>query len=151
MPKAEELVRACVLAGYTKIHLDASMSLADDNGLPADEVISQRAAALCRLAEQAYATLPADSPAPLYVIGTEVPIPGGELAGSQAPEVTRVEDLKRTLEVTKRCFAENGLNAAWERVIAVVVQPGAEFGDATVFDYKPEKTRALSQFLEKSW
>ncbi len=45
----------------------------------------------------------------------------------------------------------NGLDAAWERVIAVVVQPGVEFGDAVVFDYEPAKTRALSQFIERSW
>jgi D-tagatose-1,6-bisphosphate aldolase subunit GatZ/KbaZ len=153
MSKAEELVRACVLAGYTKIHLDASMALGDDGkkGPPVDEVISQRATALCKVAEQAHATLPPGSPAPLYVIGTEVPVPGGELAGSSAPETTRVEDLERILELTRRCFAENGLSAAWERVIAVVVQPGVEFGDAVVFDYKSEKTQALAKFLEKSW
>ena len=153
MAKAEELVRACVLAGYSKIHLDASMELGDDsrNSPPPDGVISQRATALCKVAEQAYATLPAGSPAPLYVIGTEVPVPGGELEGAHAPETTKVEDLQRTLELMRQCFADHGLDAAWERVIAVVVQPGVEFGDAVVFDYEPAKTRALSQFLERSW
>ncbi len=108
MAKAEELVRACVLAGYSKIHLDASMALGDDsrNGLPPDAVISQRATALCKVAEQAYATLPAGSPAPLYVIGTEVPVPGGELKGAHAPETTKVEDLRRTLDLMRRCFAD---------------------------------------------
>jgi D-tagatose-1,6-bisphosphate aldolase subunit GatZ/KbaZ len=153
MAKAEALVRSCVLSGYTKIHLDASMALGDDsrNGPPFDAIISQRATALCKAAEQAYATLPAGSPAPLYVIGTEVPVPGGELVGAHAPATTQVEDLQRTLELTRRCFADNGLDAAWERVIAMVVQPGVEFGDAVVFDYEAAKTRALSQFLERSW
>ena len=32
MAKARKLVRSCVLAGYTKIHLDASMRCADDQG-----------------------------------------------------------------------------------------------------------------------
>jgi D-tagatose-1,6-bisphosphate aldolase subunit GatZ/KbaZ len=80
-----------------------------------------------------------------------VPTPGGELAGAHAPEITRVDDLQRTLELTRYRFADNGLSSAWERVIAVVVQPGVEFGDAVVFDYEPEKTRTLSQFLQESW
>ena len=151
MAKAEDLVRACVLAGYTKIHLDASMALGDDAGLPSDEVISERATALCKVAEQAHATLPAGSPPALYVIGTEVPVPGGELVGAHAPETTRVPDLQRTLELTRRCFAGHELNSAWDRVIAAVVQPGVEFGDAVVFDYDPTKTSALAQFLERSW
>ena len=153
MAKAEELVRSCVLAGYTKIHLDASMALADDakNGRPSDEVISQRATALCKVAEQGHASLPPGSPPLLFVIGTEVPVPGGELVGSGAPEITRVDDLRRTLDLTRQCFADNDLSPAWERVIAIVVQPGVEFGDTIVFDYAPQKTRALTEFLQTSW
>lgn len=160
MQKAIELVRACVLAGYTKIHLDTSMRLADDPGDSssplADEIISNRAADLCRAAEDAYKDLPPGSPAPLYVIGTEVPIPGGELVGAQAPETTPPEDVARTVQLARQTFEARGLQAAWERVIALVVQPGVEFGDATVFPYRPEKARALSQFvdehrLDKQW
>jgi D-tagatose-1,6-bisphosphate aldolase subunit GatZ/KbaZ len=33
----------------------------------------------------------------------------------------------------------------------VVVQPGVEFGDATVFPYVPEKARALSRFVDTEW
>ena len=55
MQKAVELVRACVMAGYTKIHLDASMHLAGDPGSPAaplaEEIVSARAADLCKAAE----------------------------------------------------------------------------------------------------
>jgi D-tagatose-1,6-bisphosphate aldolase subunit GatZ/KbaZ len=155
MPKAVELVRACVLAGYTKIHLDASMHLAGDPGESyhplADEMVSGRAAELCEAAEEAHATLPKGSPAPVYIIGTEVPIPGGELTDSQAPEVTRVEDAERTVETAKRAFDARGLQSAWARVIALVVQPGVEFGDATVFGYEPKKTRALAQFAGERW
>jgi len=155
MQKAVELVRACVLAGYTKIHLDASMHLAGDPGgfsSPlAEEIVSQRAADLCRAAEEAHKELPPGSPAPLYVIGTEVPVPGGELVDPHAPEPTRPKDLARTIQEAKEAFATHGLQAAWERVIAVVVQPGVEFGDATVFPYKPENARKLSQFAEKHW
>ena len=86
MSKAQELVQSCVLAGYTKIHLDSSMAVGDDHnhdkGLT-DEVIGGRAADLCKAAEQAHAKLPPGSPSPLYVIGSEVPVPGGELAGME--------------------------------------------------------------------
>jgi D-tagatose-1,6-bisphosphate aldolase subunit GatZ/KbaZ len=155
MQKSVELVRACVLAGYTKIHLDTSMRLAgdpgDSSGPLADETISSRAADLCWAAEEAYRELPAGSPAPQYVIGTEVPIPGGELLGGQPPDTTRPEDAARTVQLAKRAFEARGLQAAWERVIALVVQPGVEFGDTTVFPYIPERARSLAQFVDKEW
>ncbi len=155
MQRATELVRACVLAGYTKIHLDASMRLAGDPGDPsvplAEEIVSARAADLCRAAEDAHSRLPASSPAPLYVIGTEVPIPGGEMADGQAPKTTRSEDVAQTVQLAKRAFEARGLQAAWERAIAMVVQPGIEFGDATVFPYVPEKACKLSQFVDEQW
>ena len=155
MQKGIELVRACVLAGYTKIHLDASMHLGGDpgesSGRPADEIVSARAADLCRAAEDAYKELPPGSRAPLYVIGTEVPVPGGERLDGRAPETTRPEELARTIQLAKQAFAERGLQAAWERVVAVVVQPGVEFGDTNVFPYDSQKARRLSQFVKKHW
>jgi len=155
MKNAAELARACVRAGYTKIHLDASMHLAGDPGNAAaplaEEIVSGRAADLCKAAEEAHAGLPRGSPAPLYVIGTDVPVPGGELVDARAPEPTRPEDLAQTIQLAKRAFEAHGLEAAWERVSAVVVQPGVEFGDATVFPYVPEKARALSRFVDTEW
>jgi D-tagatose-1,6-bisphosphate aldolase subunit GatZ/KbaZ len=153
MQKAIDLVRACVLAGYTKLHLDASMHLAsDDSSQPlAEEVISARAADLCRAAEDAHAKLPPGSPSPLYVIGSEVPVPGGELLDAQAPETTRADDVDRTIQLTKQAFEARGLQGAWERVIAIVVQPGVEFGEASVFPYLPHKARKLARFAEEKW
>jgi D-tagatose-1,6-bisphosphate aldolase subunit GatZ/KbaZ len=155
MAKAGELVRSCVRAGYTKIHLDASMRCADDPGdrhrpLP-DEMVSARAAELCQAAEQAYRQLPPDSPAPLYIVGTEVPIPGGEQLGSEAPATTSTEHLAGTLALAKEAFFARGLQSAWERVIAVVVQPGVEFGDSSVFPYDRKKARQLSEYAAKNW
>src|SRR5659263_634193 len=52
MAAARELVRGCVLAGYTKLHLDASMACADDpagaGGPLDDETATARAVDLCR-------------------------------------------------------------------------------------------------------
>jgi len=152
MQKARDLVRACVLAGYTKIHLDASMSLADDPPGPlSDEVISSRAAELCEAAEEAHRELSRPGPAPLYVIGTEVPVPGGESLDDHAPKVTQVEDLSRTIEIAKRAFEARKLQNAWDRVIAVVVQPGVEFGDESVFPYESQNARRLSHFISRGW
>ncbi|MGO8685027.1 MAG: class II D-tagatose-bisphosphate aldolase non-catalytic subunit, partial [Thermoleophilia bacterium] len=138
--KARELVHAYVLAGYTKIHLDCSMRLADDPGAPgdplSDETATARTVELATVAEEAWGNLPAGQPAPLYVIGTEVPVPGGEQAAQAGPAVTTVAHAQRTYELCEHAFASSGLDKAWERVVALVVQPGVEFGDAVVFDYQ---------------
>ena len=145
---ARALVRACVLAGYGKIHLDASMACADDNGARlSDHVIAQRAAVLCRVSESAYEELPLGSPPLLYVIGSEVPTPGGETHPGEAPEVTTVEQLHRTLQVFRTAFERNGVERAWERVIGVVVQTGVEFGENVIFDYDRSKAQPLSAAL----
>ncbi|HLK34501.1 MAG TPA: class II D-tagatose-bisphosphate aldolase, non-catalytic subunit [Terriglobales bacterium] len=146
LSQARELVRACVLAGYSKIHLDTSMACADDQSLD-EETVAQRAAALCQSAEEAYAELPAGSPRLLYVAGTEVPAPGGESLPGEAPAVTSVEHVQRTLATFRSAFAARGLQSAWERAIGLVVQPGVEFGENSVFDYDRRKERALVHAL----
>ena len=150
MKKAYELVQACVLAGYQKIHLDASMPCADDQQSPLDaEVVALRAAALAEAAEKAFAQLPVGSDPPVYVIGTEVPVPGGETEPGAPPAVTSSDHVQHTLEAFRTAFNARKLQAAWERVIALVVQPGVEFGDDVVFPYDREKARPLSAVLPK--
>jgi D-tagatose-1,6-bisphosphate aldolase subunit GatZ/KbaZ len=146
MGLARNLVRDYVLAGFTKIHLDASMRLADDPvDRPLDEAtVAARAAALCAVAEEAVALLPADAPRPVYVVGSEVPIPGGELADSAAPAVTSVHAVERTLAETRRAFTKHDVGDALERVLALVTQPGVEFGDAVVFEYDDRAAAALA-------
>lgn len=155
MEQARELAGAYVRAGFTKIHLDASMRCADDPGEAGEalreEIVSARAAELCAASEAAYRSLPRGTTAPLYVIGTEVPIPGGEQVGGRAPEVTGTKELTRTLELTKKAFLARGLESAWDRVIAVVVQPGVEFGDETVFVYDRRKAQSLARFRGAEW
>jgi D-tagatose-1,6-bisphosphate aldolase subunit GatZ/KbaZ len=152
LEKAAGLVRACVEAGYAKIHLDASMSCADDPGgasAPLHErTATERTALLCSIAESAQDSLLPGSPEPCYVIGTEVPVPGGEQSGSGELAVTRVEDLERTLTASRLAFTERSLSDAWDRVIAVVVQPGVEFGDATVIEYDRSRAKRLTSFIE---
>jgi len=148
LQKASELVRTCVLNGYQKIHLDASMPCADDgNGGLDEQIVADRAAILCEAAENAYSNLPTGSPQVVYVIGTEVPAPGGESQGAHAPEITTAEHMQRTLQVFQNAFSERNLSSAWERVVALVVQPGVEFGSDLIFEYDKAKTRSLSAAL----
>jgi len=153
MSKARELVRDSVMAGYVKIHLDTSMPCADDprdsDGALSNEIITDRAAELCEASETAFSERPEGSSAPYYVIGTEVPIPGGEQNVEAGLSITRPEDLERTITLAKKAFGVRGLEPAWERVVAVVVQPGVEFGDASVFAYQREKAQSLSCQIEK--
>jgi D-tagatose-1,6-bisphosphate aldolase subunit GatZ/KbaZ len=149
MGKAIELVRLYVSAGYAKIHLDASMKLGDDDPQrPLDvEVSAERAAELAAAAETAWQARGA-GPSPSYVIGTEVPIPGGAHEHENSVAVTALADVQRTIQVTRQAFYRRGLQDAWQRVIAVVVQPGVEFGDDFVLDYQPAQATHLAQFAE---
>ncbi len=87
MQNALEMVRLYAEAGFTKIHLDASMRCGDDPAMLADEVMAERAAALCKAAEDARARLGLGPV--VYVIGTEVPVPGGATHSLDGLEVTR--------------------------------------------------------------
>jgi D-tagatose-1,6-bisphosphate aldolase subunit GatZ/KbaZ len=138
------LIHDYVQAGFVKIHLDCSMRLADDpQGALNPEVIAQRAAQLAKVAETAeYHS------APRYVIGTEVPIPGGATEHEEGVSVTKVEDAHETIDIHRKAFYELGLQSAWERVIAVVVQPGVEFGDDFVLPYQPNAAKELSHFIK---
>jgi D-tagatose-1,6-bisphosphate aldolase subunit GatZ/KbaZ len=148
MEKACELVRASVLAGYRKIHLDASMTCASDGDAPlSDRTVAERAAMLCQTAERSSDELPENSPGVLYVIGTEVPVPGGESVRGGPPTATTLDGVRNTLEAFRTAFEARGLSAAWERVIGLVVQPGVEFGDDVVFDYDRGKASALAANL----
>jgi len=149
MSMAKVLIEEYIKAGYQKIHLDTSMFCADDEGdrmKPlADELVASRAAGLCRAAEDTWIKYRGDSPKPVYIIGTEVPIPGGCREKEDELIPTTPEDAVRTIMITKKCFIQAGLADAWDRVIGVVVQPGVEFGDDQIFKYQRQKAKGLSE------
>ena len=162
MEAAERLVREFVAAGAKKIHLDASMGLGgDDSPSPEAELVANRAVTLCAAAEDEYSRLKAHGehfqPPPVYVIGTEVPVPGGAVGdgdfiqngGSDFPHPTSSESLLETIDQHEKAFIEAGLGDAWRRVIAVVVQPGMEFGSGIVHPYKREKIAELKKTVAK--
>lgn len=144
MDKAKTLVRDYVRAGFTKIHLDCSMPCADDSELPV-ELIAQRAAELVQVAVRADLV---SAPSLRYVIGSEVPPAGGAKAGETHLTVTHPADAARTIELTRQAFSALGLDSAWEQVIALVVQPGVEFGDETVHAYDRQAAAGLKALIE---
>jgi D-tagatose-1,6-bisphosphate aldolase subunit GatZ/KbaZ len=152
MAKARDLIAAYVKAGYKKIHLDASMFCADDAGdrhKPlADEIVSSRAAELCAVAEKTYAESFGGESDIIYVIGTEVPIPGGAQEEEETVTPTSAADAKNTMAVTRAAFDAQGLQSAWKRVIGLVVQPGVEFGDDQVFHYDSAAASDLSALID---
>lgn len=153
MEKAHELVRQYVLAGFTKIHIDTSMHLGDDdheNKL--DPVfVAARGAELCKTAQQAFLERTESFPAalaPVYVVGSEVPTPGGSQEEEEGIQVTKAWSFRQTVETFKAAFYNLGLQEAWQNVIAFVVQPGVEFGDETIHEYNREAARELCSALK---
>ena len=146
MDKADVMVADYVRAGFRKIHLDCSMSCADDPVPLPERTIAERAARLCRAAEDAFTGPAAD--APVYVIGTEVPVPGGAAEDLEELAVTTPEAAIATVAMHRDLFRDQGLGSAWDRVIATVVQPGVEFDHDKVVDYRPERAVALSRAIE---
>jgi D-tagatose-1,6-bisphosphate aldolase subunit GatZ/KbaZ len=146
MERSEILVAEYVAAGFRKIHLDCSMSCAGDESPLPEEIVAARAARLCAVAERAWQAHGGE--APVYVIGTEVPTPGGATEDLQTLEVTKPESAEATIAAHRRAFAAARLMDSWPRVSALVVQPGVEFDHHKVVDYRPAEARALSLFIE---
>ncbi len=143
MEKACAMISAYADAGFSKLHLDASMSCGDDPQVIPSAEIAGRAARLCEAAEWAAIDRAGN---PVYVIGTEVPTPGGASEKMEIA-VTTTESLQETLHVHRQAFLRKGLLPALERIIGIVVQPGVEFSDEEIADYVPENARNLAAFI----
>lgn len=144
MEKAEVLVRDYAAAGFRKIHLDASMACGDEP-TPSFELVAQRAARLCKIVEQ-------HSPHSddlVYIIGTEVPIPGGETDDMDALSVTSGARLKDTIDTHRKAFEHEGLSHVWPKIISVVTQPGVDFSHTAVHRFEPNKAQQLTSGLKE--
>ena len=153
MVEANELIRQYVLAGFTKIHIDTSMKVNDDakDEMLQTEVIARRGAEMAKTATLAYQELLLTNPDamhPVYVVGSEVPIPGGAQEVEEELQVTKVEDCNNTINAFKQAFLKLDLQDAWDNVIGLVVQPGVEFGDESVDEYNREKASELTKSLD---
>lgn len=153
MEDAKELVRCYVAAGFTKIHIDTSMKVASDDPdvRLSDEIIAKRGATLAKVCEETYQELLKTNPdaiRPVYIVGSEVPIPGGAQDPNAGMQVTRVEDFKATVKAFEDAFANEGLSDIWNDVIGVVVQPGVEEKDAGCTEYDRSKAADLMAAID---
>lgn len=155
MKNSEVLIDAYVSAGFTKIHVDTSMKVKDDdpNTRLSDETIARRGVHLVKVAENAYKKLLETNPEavePIYIVGSEVPIPGGSQAAvDEGVQVTKVEDFKATMNTFKAKFKEEGIENVWDRVLGIVVQPGVEEKDSGCTEYDRSKAVELSKAIKE--
>lgn len=153
MEKSVELVKLFVSAGFKKIHLDTSMRVADDSGEEplSDDTIAGRGAILYKACEEAYQERLKEHPGeerPAFIIGSEVPIPGGAQEAEDSIAVTKPEAVEKTLRAYREQFAKQGIQDAFRNIIGIVVQPGVEFGDEEIFHYNRQNASALTAFMK---
>jgi len=142
MARADTLIEANVAAGFSKIHLDCSAPCAGDPMALTDDIVAGRAARLAAVAERLGSE-------PLYVVGTEVPVPGGAREALDTLTPTDPDAARATIATHRQAFERAGVAGAWPRVIGLVVQPGVEFDHLQVVDYDPDATGALSRVVDE--
>lgn len=145
LTEAEAMMAEFVAAGFRKLHLDASMGCKGEPVALDDETTARRAARLATVAEMTAARH--GLPMPVYIIGTEVPSPGGADHVLDSIEPTSKSAAQKTIDIHRRTFAEACLSDAFSRAIGLVVQPGVEFGNQNVILYEPAKAVELGSLL----
>jgi D-tagatose-1,6-bisphosphate aldolase subunit GatZ/KbaZ len=146
MAKSEQLIADYVAAGFRKIHLDCSMSCADDSTPLGDSAVAARAARLCAVAERTWQRVGGE--APVYVVGTEVPVPGGATEALTELALTDPAAAAATIDAHREAFQAARLHPVWPRVIGLVVQPGVEFDHHRVIDFQASRAAALAAVVE---
>jgi D-tagatose-1,6-bisphosphate aldolase subunit GatZ/KbaZ len=146
MAKSEQLIADYVAAGFRKIHLDCSMSCADDPTPLTDAVVAARAVRLCAVAERIWRRVGGEPP--VYVVGTEVPVPGGAQESLGELALTSPEAAVATIDAHWDAFQAVGLHTVWPRVIGLVVQPGVEFDHYKVIDFQAARAADLAAVIE---
>ena len=148
MAKARDMVAEYVAAGFEKIHLDCSEGCAGEPAQLSDDITARRSSELASICE---AAVPKGAELPKYVIGTEVPPPGGaridEHGDIPATIPTAAMD---TLAAHQAAFESNGLGDIITRVIGLVVQPGVEFSPMHVHQFPLDRDPALRSVM-MSW
>ncbi len=120
LDKAETLVRDYVAAGFGKIHLDCSEGCQGEPAQLSDAQTAERSARLARVCAQVHDDL-------LFVVGTEVPPPGGARPDDGDIPPTDAHDARATLDAHDVTFGDLA-----PQIGGLVVQPGVEFGPSDV-------------------
>lgn len=147
MAKARRMVADYVAAGFGKIHLDCSEGCAGEPDQLGDAVAAARAADLARAALNAAA----NPQSLIFVIGTEVPPPGGARAdehGDITP--TTPASAAATLAAHREAFISAGLETVLPQIGGLVVQPGVEFSPMAVHHMPMARDPGLKAVL-RDW
>jgi len=146
MHNADRMVEAYVRAGFRKIHLDTSMGCKAEPVALRDLETAQRAVRLAAIAEQT--AIEVGGAMPRYIIGTEVPPPGGADHSLDKIIPTDPGAAQNTINVHRTMFCNAGIADAFSRVIGLVVQPGVEFGNQNIINYDRTKARSLVAIID---
>ncbi len=143
MAKAHRMVADYAAAGFTKIHLDCSEGCAGEPAQLPDQTTATRSAALAATALQH-----APDPARLiFVVGTEVPPPGGARADDHGDiPPTTPEAAKATLAAHRDAFT--AARVSLDQIGGLVVQPGVEFSPMDVHHLPLDRDPGLLGALE---
>ncbi len=136
MNEARLMMAAYAKAGIRKLHLDCSMGCAGEPEALDDETTARRAAELCQVAEEFGDDF-------VYIIGTEIPTPGGAHEELTDLEPTKPDAVRTTYDVHRKVFVAAGLEDAFSRVIAIVVQPRVESAQMSVVLYDADRAADL--------
>lgn len=140
MKKARDLIRAFIESGYKKIHLDCSIPLSDDPDILRPEKIAERERELLEVAEEIAKKY---NFKPVYVVGTDVPVPGG----GEEEGITSVEDFKIVLSVLRKHF--KNIPNIWDRIIGFVIMLGIGFDYEKVFKYERDKVKGILEEVRR--
>lgn len=137
MARAHVMVADYVKAGFGKIHLDCSEGCAGEPAQLGDEITVARSAELARSCAAA-----GDAEALLYVVGTEVPPPGGARTDEDGDiPATRPEAARATLNAHLDAFRGLG------EIGGLVVQPGVEFTPMHVHHLPMDRDPGLKEAI----
>ena len=151
MDRARNLVQDLVAAGFVKLHIDATPPCRNDRceadgSLPATEVVARSTDLIARAEEVARRNGTAP---PLYVVGSDVPLPGGFDHPAGDPLISAPAKISQDIAATRRALESRGLAAVWPRVVAVVVRSGADFSSRRVQPFEAALTRSLVRLMDR--
>ncbi len=136
MEKARRLVADYVAAGFSKIHLDCSEGCAGEAAQLDDALTAERSADLARTCVSVDADL-------MFVVGTEVPPPGGARVDEDGDiPATTPQAARATLGAHDAAFGEMK-----DLIGGLVVQPGVEFSPTAVHHLPMSRDPALKQAI----
>ena len=143
MEKAHRMVADYAAAGFSKIHLDCSEGCAGEPAQLPDDITAARSAAL---AETALRHAP-NRDRLLFVIGTEVPPPGGARTDDHG-DIPPTTPASATATLAAHQAAFTALNLPLHQIGGLVVQPGVEFSPMEVHHLPMQRDPGLLSTLD---